>query len=100
MADYWLVELACGPDWDHARARREQARWDDHADFMDRLAEDGFIVMGGPTGEGEDDNTFHVVNSDSEDTIRARLAEDPWSGTMLTVHSIRPWTVWLRAEPS
>jgi len=97
VADYYLVELACGPDWDRSRARREQAGWDEHAAFMDALAEDGFIVMGGPTGTGEDDNTFHVVDAPDEEAIRARLREDPWSESMLTVHSIRPWTVWLRA---
>ncbi|HXD58040.1 MAG TPA: YciI family protein [Thermoleophilaceae bacterium] len=97
MADYFLVELACGPGWDRTRGRREQDGWDDHAAFMDALAEDGFIVMGGPTGTGEADNTFHVVDAPDEAAIRQRLAEDPWANDLLIVHSIRPWTVWLRA---
>jgi uncharacterized protein YciI len=97
VADYYLVELACGPDWDRTRPRREQQGWDEHAAFMDKLAEDGFIFMGGPTGTGEDDNTFHVVDAPDEAAIRTRLADDPWAGSMLTVDSIRPWTIWLRA---
>jgi hypothetical protein len=97
VTDYFLVELACGPEWDHSRGRREQDGWDEHAAFMDGLAEDGFVVMGGPTGTEEDDNTFHVVDAPDEAAIRARLAEDPWAERLLTVHSIRPWTVWLRA---
>ena len=98
MADYYVVELAVGPDWDRSRARREQEGWHEHAVFMDSLAEDGFIVLGGPIGDGEYDNTLHIVDADGEDAIRARFAEDPWSGSMLTVHSIRPWHVWLRGD--
>ena len=30
MTDYFLVELACGPEWDHSRGRREQDGWDQH----------------------------------------------------------------------
>jgi len=38
---------------------RAQERWEDHAAFMDGLADDGFIVLGGPLGDG---TTFlHVV---------------------------------------
>ena len=33
---------------------RRQAEWEAHAVFMDKLAQDGFIVAGGPLG-GEDD---------------------------------------------
>jgi uncharacterized protein YciI len=99
VADYWLVENTKGPAWDDARPRREQAGWDEHAAFMDALAEDGFVVLGGPVGEGDGDNTLLVVDAESEAAIRARLAEDPWHGDggMLRIDSIRPWSVWLRA---
>ena len=65
---------------------------------MDALVEDGFIVLGGPIGEGDEgDNTLLVVDAVEEATVRARLREDPWPEEMLTIESIRPWTVWLRA---
>jgi hypothetical protein len=35
---------------------------------------------------------------DSEPVIRARLADDPWAGGMLTITSVRLWSVWLRAD--
>jgi len=98
VADYYLVENATGPEWDPTRRRREQAGWDEHAAFMDGLVEEGLIVLGGPTGEGEADNTLLVAAVSSEDEIRSRLAEDPWSGTILTIASVRPWSVWLRGE--
>jgi uncharacterized protein YciI len=96
VADYYLVERGKGPSWDHSRARREQAGWDDHAAFMDALVEDGLIVLGGPIGEGDGENTLLVIEADDEPTVRARLAEDPWPEEMLTIESVRPWTVWLR----
>jgi uncharacterized protein YciI len=97
VADYYVVELAKGPGWDHSRGRREQAGWDEHAAFMDALAEDGFILLGGPVDGDEGDLTLHLVDADDEQTIRTRLAEDPWSGELVTIHSIRSWSVWLRA---
>ena len=97
MAGYYLVERATGPAWDHARGRREQAGWDEHAAFMDGLAEEGFVVLGGPVGEGDGGNVLLVVAAEGEAAIAARLAEDPWPGEMLVTESIRPWSVWLRA---
>lgn len=31
---------------------REQALWAEHAKFMDALTAEGFVVLGGPLGEG------------------------------------------------
>ena len=93
MADYYLVELANGPAYDESRDRREQDGWDEHAEFMDRLVDEGFVFMGGPIGDG---NVLQVVNAAGNDEILARLAEDPWFETVLTIVSIRPWDVWLR----
>jgi hypothetical protein len=98
VADYYLVERGKGPEWDHSRGRREQAGWDEHAEFMDRLTEDGFIVLGGPIGEGDGENTLLIIDADDEATLRATLAEDPWPEDLLTIESIRPWSVWLRAD--
>ena len=98
MPDYFLVERGKGPLWNRSRGRREQDGWDEHAAFMDALVDEGFIVLGGPIGEGDEgDNTLLVIDADNEAAVRARLREDPWPEEMLTVESIRPWTVWLRA---
>ncbi|HUJ35947.1 MAG TPA: hypothetical protein VLW51_12100 [Solirubrobacteraceae bacterium] len=39
-----------GPGWDQARPLREQEAWAEHAEFMDELAEEGFVVLAGPLG--------------------------------------------------
>jgi uncharacterized protein YciI len=98
MADYFLVERGKGPRWKHARARREQEGWDEHARFMDALVGEGFIVLGGPIGEGDGENTLLIIDAPDEETVRSRLAEDPWPLDLLTIESIRPWSVWLRGS--
>jgi uncharacterized protein YciI len=79
-------------------ARTGLAGWDAHAAFVDALAEEGVVVLGGPIGEGDGDNALLVVDADSETEMRARLAEDPWAEDMLTIQSVRPWSVWVRAD--
>jgi uncharacterized protein YciI len=96
-ADYFVVTIGRGPAWDESRRRREQAGWDEHAAFMDALAEEGFVVLGGPLGEIDGEYTLLVVDAESDELIRARLADDPWVGSILTIASVEPWTVWLRA---
>ncbi len=69
----------------------EQSGWDDHARFMDALVDEGFIVLGGPLGD--EVRVMHAVEAESEDAIRARLAQDPWSGSHLVIAAIDPWTI-------
>jgi hypothetical protein len=63
---------------------------------MDVLVEEGVVVLGGPVGEGDGEDVMLVVDVESEAGIRARLADDPWAGALLTVKSVEPWSVWLR----
>jgi uncharacterized protein YciI len=84
-----------GANWDDSRPMREQAGWPEHAAFMDALAEEGFVVLAGPLGDG---TTLHrallIFDADSEDAIHARLADDPWTpAQMLTTELIAPWKI-------
>ena len=98
MADYYLVKLAHGPAWDHSRSIRKQAGWDEHAAFMDALTEEGVVILGGPVGEDKDSvEPLLVVNLEDEAALRARLADDPWANDLLTIESVEPWSVLLRA---
>ena len=82
-----------GPSWDYSRGLREQDAWDQHAAFMEGLAEEGFVFLGGPLG---DDHVMHVDVAGSEDEIRERLAADPWGpmGLLRNV-SIERWHILL-----
>jgi uncharacterized protein YciI len=63
---------------------------------MDALVAEGFVILGGPVGEGDGDGALLVVEAESEAAVRARLAGDPWDESVLTTQSVEPWQVWLR----
>ena len=86
-----------GPAWDPKRGRREQAGWAEHAAYLDRLAEHGIVVLGGPVGEADTDAVL-VVEAFDQSAALALLAADPWLGTVLTLKSVEPWEIWLRAR--
>jgi uncharacterized protein YciI len=97
MAVFALTEVS-GPNWDPSRARREQEGWDEHAAFMDGLVDDGFVILGGPLGDG--DRVLLVVEAADEDEIQARFAADPWLPMgILKIETIEPWTIWLDGRP-
>jgi uncharacterized protein YciI len=98
---HFAVTMVHGPNWDAARTGlrgiREQDAFDKHAEFMDRLVSDGFVVLGGPLGDGE--QALLIIEAGSETAVIERMAEDPWKSMgLLHVGEIRPWTVWLGAR--
>jgi len=90
----FLVSEENGPAWDDGRPRREQAGWDEHGAFMDRLLDEGFVVLGGPVGDGE--RALLAVEAADAEEVTARLAADPWlRDGVLRIDRIEPWTIWL-----
>jgi uncharacterized protein YciI len=96
---YFVVTRERGPAWDASLAMREQKQWAKHAAFMNQLAEEGFIVLGGPVGDEaklEFSKALFVINADSERTIEMRLNADPWTAMgMLRITKIEPWEILL-----
>ena len=95
---FHVVLRQAGPEWDASRQLEEQSGWDAHAEFMDKLVEDGFIVLGGTLPHNR---TAHAVEAESEEAVRTTWARDPWSESHLVIESIEPWTIRLdgRAAP-
>jgi uncharacterized protein len=99
MPTYLTVRRVRGPAWNAALPMRSQALWAEHAVFMDALAADGFVVLGGPLGSGEE--VLLVIDAASEEAARARLAADPWSTAgLLEIARVEPWTVLLDSRAS
>jgi uncharacterized protein YciI len=91
---YFVLTLVHGPGWDPSRPIRDQRAWDDHAAFMDGLVADGFILLGGPLADGE--RSVHIIQADSEDEVRTRVAKDPWAVMgLLRVGAVERWAIWL-----
>jgi hypothetical protein len=51
MANF-AVRIVHGPGWDPSRPIREQYGRDEYAAFFDGLVDDGFLILGGPVGNG------------------------------------------------
>ena len=88
---FHVVLLRSGPEWRRGRPLEEQTGWTEHAPFMDRLVDDGFVVLGGPLSD--EHRVVHAIEAESEEAIREMLARDPWSETHLVIEAIEPWTI-------
>src|SRR5437879_2810369 len=76
VTSFYAVVSEAGPLWDHGAPMREQDAWSAHAAFMNALAEEGFIVLGGPLGDGVSHRAMLIVDAPSENEVRRRLADD------------------------
>src|SRR5215208_6552873 len=98
MAMFHVVVLRDGPEWDRSQPLEGQSGWEEHAEFMDALVDDGFIVLGGPLAD--EHRVVHAVEADSEEAVRATLARDPWRDTHLRIDAIESWTIRLDGRRS
>ena len=95
---YYAVIREPGTSWDASRTLREQEKWDEHADFMDALVDDGFVLLGGPLEDGP--KTLLIVKAESEQAIVSRLDHDPWTPMgLLRIATIERWEVLLDDWP-
>ena len=79
MSQLFAVTRTHGWQWNPGRSLEEQDFWQPHADFMNALVHDGFVLLGGPL-EGTPD-VLLIIRANHADQIMMRLADDPWSPT-------------------
>jgi uncharacterized protein YciI len=79
-----------GPNWDDSRPMEEQVDWRAHADFMNRLEADGFVLLGGPLKGTRD--VLLIVRAEDRQEVETRLAPDCWvvKGLLRNLR-IEPW---------
>lgn len=85
---------AAGPKRDRSKGAREQPFWHEHAEFIDRLVEAGWISMGGPlVDEG---GSLLIVHAHDEAEVREKLAGDPWHVKgILVLESVKRWEIFI-----
>jgi hypothetical protein len=82
-----------GPNWNDDKPMEEQGDWRAHADFMNELVDDGFMLLGGPLVGTRD--VLLIVRATDEAEVASRLDNDIWVRTsLLARRQINPW--WLR----
>lgn len=88
----WVVRVQRGGPWDWSKDMRQQAGWDGHAAYMDGIFDEGWLLLAGPIAG--DKETMWVVQAQSEDEVRKRMKDDPWSRNgMLTPTRIERWDI-------
>ena len=88
----FAVTRSHGPEWNSTQPLEGQKGWVEHADFMDALVAEGFVVLGGPL-EGAS-GALLIIRAQDVEEIHGRLAEDPWSHQdLLRTASVTPWTL-------
>ncbi len=98
---YYAVIREAGPAWTDGKALLEQPGINDHAAFMNGLADEGSVLLAGPLAGTEHGRlrALLIVSADDEAEIHRRLADDPWTLTrQLEVTSIEPWSIFVGAE--
>jgi uncharacterized protein len=94
----FLVFQNPGPNWVSGRPTREQPLWDEHAAFIDRLFDEGRIVLGGPYADYS--RALLVVQAQDTDEARNLLREDPWGKSGILIPSeVIEWTVFVDSRP-
>ncbi len=58
--------------WDSNKPMNAQKQWTEHAAFMNRLAADGFVVLGGPLGDSGD--VLLIIDAADANQINAAVA--------------------------
>jgi hypothetical protein len=89
----FAVTRTRGPRWNDAAPMEGQDDWRHHADQMNAMVADGFMLLGGPLVGTRD--VLLIVRTSDETEIEARLGADCWTiNGLLRTLQVTPW--WLR----
>ena len=76
---FFAVTTMRGAAWEKERGIREQPQWAEHAEFADRLVEDGRIILGGPIEDADDQVVALIaIEAPDVDAVHEAFAADPW----------------------
>jgi uncharacterized protein YciI len=97
----FAVTREAGPGWTEGKGAFDQPAVNDHATFMNALADEGFVLFAGPLAGSERDRirVLLIADAPSEADIHRRLADDPWArGQRVVTTRIEPWLLMVGAE--
>ena len=92
----FAVIREAGPGWTDGKGAFEQPSMDEHAAFMNGLADEGLVLFAGPLAGSEAGRIRVLLVADAADEadIEHRLAHDPWANTKrLVTVSIERWSL-------
>lgn len=93
----FMLLWEAGPAWTPGKTAREQAFWDEHADFMDRLFARGMILLGGPFADTS--GALVIVEAADEQAVTDVFARDPFViHGIFTLRALKQWHIFLDAR--
>jgi uncharacterized protein YciI len=98
---YFAVTREAGPGWIDGQGAFGQPGVNDHAAFMNTLAEEGLVLFAGPLAGSEQGRirVLLIADAPNEEQIHQRLADDPWEITQrVMTTSVEPWALLVGAE--
>jgi uncharacterized protein YciI len=94
LSNVFVITAAAGPHRDLTKGTREQPYWDEHAQFIDALVAQGFIMMGGPLVDLG--GSMLIVRAEDVDEVKQTMKDDPWYvHGILKLDSIRRWEIFI-----
>ena len=100
MTQVFVVNRAQGAGWDANRSLTKQDDWTAHAEMMDQMHDDGFVVFAGPLETGGAFESLLIVRAETEQDVRDAFAEDPWVVKDISrIVRVVPWDVRLGEMP-
>lgn len=92
MKKTFILLFDPGPHWDESKKIEEQEYWDDHVKFVDKLFEQGKVVIAGPIIHY--DRIVIIYDAKSESEIRITFKDDPFiKNGILLLESIMEWNI-------
>jgi uncharacterized protein YciI len=81
-----------GPNWNDALPMEGQEEWRRHAEQMNAMVADGFMLLGGPLVGTRD--VLLIVRAADEAEVEGRLGADCWSiNGLLRTLQVAPWAI-------
>jgi len=88
-----LVIFRAGPTWGSGPPE-DQPGWEEHADWVDALVDNGTFVMGGPFGDYS--GSVNLLEGLTATEAEELIATDPFvQNGVFVVDSVRDWTVYV-----
>ena len=98
---YFAVTRTAGPAWADGKGTFEQPDVNDHATFMNTLAEQGSVLFAGPLAGTEHGRirVLLIMDVTDEAEVHRLLADDPWAlAELIVVVSVEAWNVFVGAQ--
>jgi uncharacterized protein len=94
MKKTFAIFFSPGPAWIAGKTSREQPYWAEHAAFMDKLFEDGTVILGGPYADYT--GLLVIIEALHEEEVHDLFGQDPFVlHEIICMSGVHEWLIFL-----